>query len=122
MLLFVALKIAPENSGKCSVKRTETKSIEISPLLELAQIDTTLNLLHTGFPKNHGGSKCKTANLAKPSLSMQHILQPENQCGSGLKPVVEQISYASRYALSKKQRSFCATAKYRGLWLCSGGE
>jgi hypothetical protein len=60
-------------------KRTETKSIEISPLLELAQIDTTLNLLRTGFPKNHGGSKCKTANLAKPSLSMQHILQPENQ-------------------------------------------
>ena len=38
------------------------------------------------------------------------------------KSIVEQISYASRYALSRKQRSFCATAKYRGLLLCSGGE
>ena len=35
---------------------------------------------------------------------------------------VEQIRYASRYARSRKQRSFCTTAKYKGFGCAGVGE
>ena len=120
MLLFVALKIAPEKI-EANVPWKEQKPRALRFLRCWSSHKSTPHWIFSApdFQRIMVVQSAKLPTLPSHLCLCSTFSNPRTKCDSGLKPTVEQISYASRYALSRKQRSFCATVEYRGLWLWS---